>query len=184
MNAQGLSVTVVGWVATPPKEINGSGVPYTSFRLATTPRRFDSRAGGWTDGRTEWITVKAFRDVAHNVAESVRKGEPLVVVGRLQTEEWQSETGPRTSLVLEASALGHDLARGRTRFARVLRVSPGEQAGEGADGATSSPVPETEDPWATDGAPAPDEVEEPGLPEDPELTEEADDDALAEARTS
>ncbi|WP_182113477.1 MULTISPECIES: single-stranded DNA-binding protein [unclassified Actinotalea] len=169
MNAQGLSVTVVGWVATPPKEIHGTGVPYTSFRLATTPRRFDSRTGGWADGRTEWITVKAFRDVAHNVAESVRKGDPMLVHGRLQTEEWQGENGPRTTLVLEASALGHDLTRGRTRFARVVRTAPGEPAAAArdADGA-AAPLPDTEDPWATDGAPAPDDAEERDGSEEPD----------------
>ena len=57
MSGSGLTVTVVGWAATTPREITGDGVPYTSFRLAATPRWFDSRAGAWTDGQTEWITV-------------------------------------------------------------------------------------------------------------------------------
>ncbi len=163
MNTQGLMVTVVGWVATPPKEVGGGGVPYTSFRLATIPRRFDSRAGGWTDGRTEWITVKAFRDVAFNVAASVRKGDPLLAHGRLQTEEWEGENGPRTSLVLEASALGHDLTRGRTVFARTVRVPSGEAEGTpaGAPGDPGTGRIGVEDPWSTDGAP-PDEDAVPG----------------------
>ncbi len=158
MNTQGIPVTVVGWVATAPKEIHGAGVPFTSFRLATTPRRFDSRTGGWTDGRTEWFTVKAFRDVAHNVASSVRKGDPLLVHGRLQTDEWQSETGPRTTLVIEAVALGHDLSRGRTTFARTVRVGA-DAATAGVAGTTrvtdgASSALDTEDPWAS---PAPED---------------------------
>lgn len=155
MNTQGLSVTVVGWVATPPKEIGGNGVPYTSFRLATTPRRFDSRAGGWTDGRTEWITVKAFRDVAFNVAASVRKGDPVLVHGRLQTEEWEGESGTRTSLVLEAAALGHDLTRGRTVFARTVRAPAGEGDGGRAAGDADGSV-GVEDPWVVEGGSAED----------------------------
>lgn len=151
MTTQGLSLTVVGWVATAPKEVVGGGVPYTSFRIATTPRRFDARAGVWVDGRTEWITVKAFRDVAFNVAASVRKGDPLLVHGRLRTEDWESESGTRTTLVLDASALGHDLTRGTSRFGRTVRADP-SGAGEGAAGPGASPTAagiESVDPWAT-----------------------------------
>lgn len=153
MSTNGLMVTVVGWAASTPREVTGDGVPYTSFRVATTPRRYDTRQGAWTDGRTEWITVKAFRDVAFNVAASVRKGDPLVVHGRLRTQEWVSETGPRTDLVLDASALGHDLSRGRGSFARSVHV--GQQGAQDVTDATAGG--EAEDPWATDGA-APEEV--------------------------
>ena len=75
MTVNGLMVTVVGWAATTPREIVGDGVPFTSFRVATTPRYFDGRRGAWADGRTEWITVKAFRDAAFNVAASISKSE-------------------------------------------------------------------------------------------------------------
>lgn len=163
MSSNGLTVTVVGWAATTPREITGDGVPYTSFRVATTPRWFDSRAGAWTDGRTEWITVKAFRDVALNVGSSIRKGDPVLATGRLRTEEWQGESGPRTSLVLDVTALGHDLTRGRAVFTRTVNVAAERASAEaGPDGGASGPVrsgagggrPE-EDPWATDGASGP-----------------------------
>ena len=153
MSSNGLMVTVVGWAASTPREIVGDGVPYTSFRVATTPRWFDNRQGAWTDGRTEWITVKAFRDVAFNVAASIRKGDPVLVQGRLRTEEWAGENGPRTTLVLDAHALGHDLTRGRTSFARSVHVVSGPAAGveDGTadQGATSDPT-DLSDPWATD----------------------------------
>ncbi|HWS58637.1 MAG TPA: single-stranded DNA-binding protein, partial [Actinotalea sp.] len=112
-----------------PRQVLGDRVPYTSFRLATTARWFDNRIGAWTDGPTEWFTVKAFRDVAFNVAASVSKGDPVVVHGRLRTEVWSGDDGPRTTLVLEAAALGHDLTRGTARFARTVRVA----AGPGSD---------------------------------------------------
>ena len=143
MSSGTMMVTVVGWAATTPREVVGDGVPFTSFRVASTPRYFDGRQGAWADGRTEWVTVKAFRDVAFNVAASVHKGDPVLVHGRLQTQEWQSETGPRTSLVVEAVALGHDLTRGTARFARRVNVSgqqPGEGSGEGSgDGGEGVP---------------------------------------------
>ncbi|NTW42354.1 MAG: single-stranded DNA-binding protein [Cellulomonadaceae bacterium] len=151
MSSNGLTVTVVGWAATTPREVVGDGVPFTSFRLATTPRWFDSRQGLWVEGRTEWFTVKAFRDVAFNVAASIHKGDPVVVHGKVRTEEWAGEDGPRTTLVLDASALGHDLTRGTAKFARTVRVAP---AGEVA-GASDL----TEEPEAFGGPGAADEVD-------------------------
>lgn len=159
MNNKGLTVTVVGWVASNPLEIKGSGVPFTKFRLGTTPRYFDNRQEAWADGRTEWITVKAFRDVAFNVAASVRKGDPVLVLGRLHTEEWVGEDGPRTSLVLEASALGHDLTYGTAKFARTVHVGASTGRPSTAPHPAGDPeepgVPDVEDPWATDSAPEP-----------------------------
>lgn len=177
MSSNGLTVTVVGWAATTPREITGDGVPYTSFRVATTPRWFDSRVGAWTDGRTEWITVKAFRDVALNVGSSIRKGDPVLATGRLRTEEWQGESGPRTSLVLDVTALGHDLTRGRAAFTRTVNVAPDRQpAPDGEGGGVSSPDRSVgspggrpgDDPWATDGGPGPDDQDA--------FTEELEDD--------
>ncbi len=109
MSSNAIVTTVVGWAATAPREIHAGRVPYTSFRLATTPRHFDRGQGVWIEGRTELFTVKVFRDTALNVAISVQKGQPIIVTGRLKTEEWQGEGGTRSGLVLEASALGHDL---------------------------------------------------------------------------
>lgn len=152
MSRNDLMVTVVGWAATRPKEVTG-GVPFTSFRLATTPRYFDNRQGGWADGRTEWLTVKVFRDVALNVASSIAKGDPVVVHGRLRTEDWQADGGVRTTLVVEASALGHDLTRGRGVFVRTVRASRPEDADAatepGADVAAERGAPDA-DPWALD----------------------------------
>ena len=161
MSTKDMMVTVVGWAATTAREVIGDGVPFSSFRLATTPRYFDNRQGQWADGRTEWITVKVFRDVAFNVAASVHKGDPVLVHGRLHTEEWVSENGPRSGLVLDATALGHDLTRGTAKFARRVHVNGSSQreqvaAGEGATTVGvavpgSSGIADVEDPWATDG---------------------------------
>jgi single-strand DNA-binding protein len=162
MTVNGLMVTVVGWAATTPREIVGDGVPFTSFRVATTPRYFDGRRGAWADGRTEWITVKAFRDAAFNVAASISKSDPVIVHGRLQTEEWVGENGPRTTLVVEANAVGHDLTRGIAKFARRVRVSP-DQAEAPAQSVPDDQV----DPWARDAD------GEPGTPTEEPSAQEA-----------
>ncbi len=166
MSSNAIVTTVVGWAATAPREIHAGRVPYTSFRLASTPRHFDRAQGVWVEGRTEWLTVKVFRDTALNVALSVQKGQPIIVTGRLRTEEWQGENGTRSTVVLEASALGHDLTRGRSTFVKTSHVAtdqavdapPEGTAGAPDDGGAGDDVPGHEfDPWAL-GGPAGDDA--------------------------
>ena len=149
-------VTLVGWTASDPREVVGDGVPYTSFRVGSTSTWFDSRSGTWRDAPTEWFTVKAFRELALNVAASVRKGQPVIVQGRLKTDGWVGEDGPRTTMVVEAYAVGHDLSRGRTEFVKRVHVDqrqgstgePGEVE-RSAEGAATVPP---DDPWSTEAA--------------------------------
>ena len=137
MSTQSLDLTVVGWIGTEVRNFheNDGGTPFTTFRLGSTRRWFDKQTGAWKDGQTEWFNVKVWRTTALNVARSLRKGDPVIVQGRLSTEEWISEQGPRTSLVLEATALGHDLAFGSSHFARTMSTAAGatDEAKEPAD---------------------------------------------------
>jgi len=123
MSTQSLDVTVVGWIGSdvtlfPAREGRQA---YTSFRVASTRRYFDRSTGAWRDGRTEWFRIKVWRTLAVNVAASLRKGDPVVAHGRLSTEEWTGADGtPRSGLVLEAVAVGHDLAFGSSNFRRTI----------------------------------------------------------------
>ncbi len=90
---------------------------YASFRLASTPRV--RRGGEWVDGETTWLGVTCSKALAENVAASVKKGDPVVVVGKLRTSRWEdAERGQQTRLTIEASAIGHDLTRGVSEFRR------------------------------------------------------------------
>lgn len=135
-----LIITVTGWVATEPRHVVGpSGTRLTSFRLASTSRYFDRAAGAWADGATEWFTVRAFRGPAITIHESIAKGQPVVVQGRLRTHVWEADDGPRTELQLDAMAVGHDLTRGVATFTRATGdATLGEEdAGREADGGAS-----------------------------------------------
>ena len=165
-------VTVVGWVGSDLRtyHLDGvGGVPYAQFRLASTRRVLDRQTGAFRDGPTLWFTVKAWRTVAVNLGASLRKGDPVVVVGRLAQSEWVAQDGaPRSELVLEALALGHDLGYGTSQFRRTLSGArrgrdepqpvPGDAAGPGEEPAGAF----TDDPWATaaDEPPVTDEPEE------------------------
>jgi single-strand DNA-binding protein len=123
-------VTLVGNVATDVRTTTSqAGVPISSFRIASTTRRFERGRGGWADLDTLYVTVVCWRSLAENVATSMSKGDPVVVHGRLRMRQWTSDDGRSgTAVELEASTAGHDLSRGVSEFTRV-RPREQEKAG-------------------------------------------------------
>ena len=116
-------MTIVGNVVDAPKlRRTKSGHWVANFRVASTPRRYDSAQGAWVDGDTLFVTVTAWRALGENAAESLRKGHPVVVVGRYCQREYEKDEALKTTYELEATALGHDLSRGVTRFEKVNRT--------------------------------------------------------------
>ena len=104
-----------------------------TFRLACTPRV--NRPGGWGDGKTIWITVSCKWGLAENVAASIKKGEAVLVQGKLRNWTFPDKNGEiQERLVVEATSVGHDLFRGTSTFQRVQRVEQNDdierEAGE------------------------------------------------------
>jgi single-strand DNA-binding protein len=131
------NIVVVGNVLAPPElRVTGSNQSVVNFRVASTARRFDREASRWVDGHHLRVRVNCWRRLAEGVAASITVGDPVVVAGRLYTRDWtDSEGNPRTSYEMEAMAVGHDLARGRSRFYRnrPASVTSGADGGD-ADG--------------------------------------------------
>jgi single-strand DNA-binding protein len=145
-------VTLSGYVATEPRyrTIRGA-TPVVSMRVAWTQRYLDRETGEWRDGVTSFATVNCWRRLAANVASSLRKGQAVVVTGRLQVREGDDKEGGRRIFVeIEADAIGHNLSRGVTHFLRthksldeVEAVTPADpvamaQGGPGANGTGGS----------------------------------------------
>jgi single-strand DNA-binding protein len=130
-------ITLTGVVATIPRAITTSeGLAITSFRLASTQRRFDCAQEKWVDGDTNWYTVTTFRQLAANAAISVKKGERVVVTGRLRIRDWESGDKAGTNIDVEADAIGHDLSWGTAAFSRNTVSAPLEAHGDSEGSAT------------------------------------------------
>lgn len=124
------TLTICGNVVAEPRHIvTDDGLPITSFRIASTVRRFDRGERQWVDGETAFLTVTCFRGMAVNVADSIKKGEKVMVHGRLRVRQWQNDGKSGTSVELDAYAVGHDLSWGRSRFQRVVRTERIEPPG-------------------------------------------------------
>jgi single-strand DNA-binding protein len=113
-----IEMTVTGYVGTEVDHRETNGGPLTTFRLASTPRRYDRSLGAWLDEPTTWFSVQCWRGLATNVKSSITKGQPVIVMGRLRTSEWSQNGEMHSRLVLDASFVGHDLSRGTSVFHR------------------------------------------------------------------
>ena len=117
------SFTVSGLVATTPRHlVTQEGLPITSFRLASSKRRFDRTKKIWVDGETNWFTITSFRQLAINSAGSISKGDRVIVSGRLKVRDWDNGERSGTSVEIDAESLGHDLSWGTSEFSRTVLV--------------------------------------------------------------
>jgi len=122
-------ITVSGLVATTPRHlVTHDGLPITSFRMAEQVRRFDREKMKWVDGETNWYTVTAFRTLAVNAAGSIDKGDRVIVAGDLRVRDWDNGERAGTSVEIEATHLGHDLAWGTSTYIRTVLVQEPEES--------------------------------------------------------
>lgn len=122
-------VTVVGnLVAEPRLALTKDGQPVASFRLASTPRRFDRATAEWKDGDTLFTNVTCWRALAENVSASLKKGSSVIVLGRLSVRPYETKDGDkRQSVDIDAIAVGPELGRVITLIKRAERAVPAAQ---------------------------------------------------------
>ena len=118
-----IQVTLRGNVASEPRHVRfDDGNSLTSFRLASTARRFDRERQEWIDRGTTYVNVTCRKAMAVNAATSVRKGQPMVVTGKLTERYWSADGRSGQTLEIHAEGLGHDLSYGTAQFARIVRA--------------------------------------------------------------
>ena len=76
----------------PELRFTGDGVPVCSFGLAVN-RVFSKNE------EVDFFNVSAWRDLGERVANYKKKGDPVLVEGRLQYRTWEAQDGSRRSAV-------------------------------------------------------------------------------------
>lgn len=131
-------VTLTGWLGGDVNRREVGDAVVASFRVASTPRRYQKQTEEWVDRDTQWYTVNAWRTLADNCARSLHRGDPVVVYGRLNVQVWTNSAGIEVaSFEVDAIFVGHDLNRGTSAFSRtaVAGSVAGSVAGEATGGA-------------------------------------------------
>src|SRR2546423_11199428 len=98
--AQDNQVTIVGNLTRDPElRYTPNGAALVKFGVAVSRRAKDDATGQWKDVETNFFNVTAWRTLAENVAETLTQGARVVVVGRLRTNQGETQEGQEPSTV-------------------------------------------------------------------------------------
>lgn len=125
------TITITGRLASDPElRFAASGVAMCNISIPDQKRVKNKDTNEWEDASaTTWFRVTVFKEAAEALAEKARKGDTVVVTGRLITREWTNKDGEvKGSLEVD--------------FATVALVPSAPKAQRGG----SAPA---ADPWAT-----------------------------------
>jgi single-strand DNA-binding protein len=91
-------VMLIGNVGREPElKFTPSGIPVTSFRLATSETWKDR--DGVLQEHTDWHTIVAWRGLAEVINKLVGKGSRIYIEGRIQTRNFEDRNGNRRHVV-------------------------------------------------------------------------------------
>ena len=88
--------TIVGnLVEDPQVRFAHTGIAVTNLRVAVTQRV--QQDGQWRDGDTSFFKVNVWRGQAEHLADSLGKGDRVMVTGRLRQRSWQTPEGDKAN---------------------------------------------------------------------------------------
>lgn len=135
------TLTISGNVVADPKVTGVSDSPdRVSFRVISNHRRRDKDTGEWAQAGQYAMNVVCWRKLARGVANSIHKGDPVLVTGRMTERKFTGSDGEEhwhTEVVADfvGTDLGQGIAGRFTRFTQLDRV--GQQMSESADGSAA-----------------------------------------------
>lgn len=168
------TTTLIGnLVDDPTLRYTPNGAAVCNFKVAQTPRTFDKQSNEWKDGEAIFMPCSIWREAAENVSESFKRGDRVIVTGRLKSRSYETKEGDkRTVIELEAEEVGASVKYATATIKRAEKSSgyTGHQRDDGswtpnressfnsATGQGGFGQPGGDDPWAGQGgtsAPAP-----------------------------
>lgn len=146
------TITVIGNLTDDPElKFTPSGAAVANFTVAQTPRTFDRQTNEWKDGEANFFRCAVWRDQAENVAESLQKGQRVIVTGNLRIRNFERQDGSRgTSVEIQVDEVGPSLRWATAKSSKASRsggggggFGGGNQGGQGGGGNAAA------NPWST-----------------------------------
>lgn len=127
-------ISVVGNLTDDPElKFTPSGAAVANFTVAQTPRTFDRQTNEWKDGEANFFRCAAWRQLAENVAESLQKGQRVIVTGNLRIRNFERQDGSKgTSVEIQVEEVGPSLRWATSKTTRTSRSGEGGGFGGGA----------------------------------------------------
>jgi single-strand DNA-binding protein len=119
--------TIIGNLVDDPEvRYTNNGIAVTNLRVAVTQRV--QQEGQWRDGDTSCFKVNVWRGQAEHLAESLSKGDRVMVTGRLRQRSWETPEGEKRSVTeLEADEVGASLKWATAKVERSSQRGNGDR---------------------------------------------------------
>ncbi|NVM94481.1 single-stranded DNA-binding protein [Arthrobacter wenxiniae] len=126
-------LTIRGFASSPVElDTKESGLVIGKFRMGSNDRVLDPATNEWGDGPTNWYRINTFRTLATNVAASIKKGDRIIVTGKLKINNFTKLDGTQgMSVEIDADSVGADLKFGSCTYHRSSAQRPGSQSQQG-----------------------------------------------------
>jgi single-strand DNA-binding protein len=136
MAAGDIVTTIIGnLTADPELRFVPAGDAVVNFTVASTPRTFDRASNEWKDGETTFMRCTQWRQPAENVAESLHRGDRVIVHGRLKSRSYEKDGDKRTVIEMDVEEVGPSLRYASAHITKAER--------------SAAPAAPASDPWAT-----------------------------------
>ena len=123
-----------------------------NFSVAHNSRRFDKSKNEWVDSEATFYRCSMWGTGAENVADTLRKGSPVIVYGAIGTRSWEPNGERKSAMEVKVERIGLDLSFVKVDASNVI-ASRGNSGGQSSAPAqqsdVSAPGGSANDPWAS-----------------------------------
>jgi single-strand DNA-binding protein len=130
-----------------------------SFSVAVNGRKYNRDTNEYDDKPATFFRCSAWRALGDNTANSLHKGDRVVVSGTIEEREWEDKEGnQRTSMDVTVEEIGASLQFATVSVQRAVKNGNQQQRGQqrnaqrgGGQQRQQRPQPVAQDDWATPG---------------------------------
>ena len=126
------TITFVGNLAADPEiKFTPSGKAVANLGVVCNPRRYDNSTSSWVDGTPVFWQCEVWGSLGENAADSLRKGDRVLVTGRVKAYSWTPTDGPNAGVEQRRTQIVVDELGASLRFAAAT-IRRGERQTAGA----------------------------------------------------
>lgn len=141
-------ITVVGnLIEDPELRFTPTGAAAVRFTVAHNPSHYDRAKAEFVDDDPTFYDCTAWRQLAEHVAESLHKGDRVILVANQKTRRWESDGSGKTAkgtvisrLEHEVIALGPELTFSTATVKKMARTRDTDPADPWASASTTRPA--------------------------------------------
>jgi single-strand DNA-binding protein len=110
------TITATGnLVFEPDFQVTSSGLSLCKMRIACNERK-KAQDGTWSDGDTSYFDIVAWRGLADSAADTLKKGQPILVIGKCKVVKYEDKNGvERTSVEITAEEIAAVVKASKTK---------------------------------------------------------------------